>query len=145
MPLNKWDQRFMSVARLAATWSKDQDAQVGAVIVDSQGQIAGVGYNGFAKMVEDTAERYGDNDTKLAMIVHAEENAVLGAMARARGATIYVTGKPVCARCAGTIIQAGVTRMVADPPRDKTSKWFRPGEIAIQMMKEAGIDFVPSS
>jgi dCMP deaminase len=93
MPLVKWDERFLSVAALAATWSKDPNAQVGAVIVDPQGQIAAVGYNGFPKMVEDTAERYGDVALKLEMVVHAEENAVLGASVRARGASIYVAGQ----------------------------------------------------
>ena len=114
MSLGKWDARFLEVAKLAANWSKDPNAKVGAVIVDAQGQIAGVGYNGFPKMVEDSAERYGDVDTKLEMIVHAEENAVLGASVRARGASIYVFGKPVCARCAGTIIQAGIKRVIAE-------------------------------
>lgn len=113
MALNKWDKRFLKVAKLAAKWSKDPKAKVGAVIVDRRGQIAGVGYNGFPKMVEDSAERYGDVDTKLEMVVHAEENAVLGAAVRARKGTIYVFGKPIYARCAGTIIQSGVTRVVA--------------------------------
>ncbi|WP_210337887.1 hypothetical protein [Bradyrhizobium sp. CCBAU 51765] len=100
MTLTKWDDRFLDVAKLAAQWSKDPNAQVGAVIVDAQGQIAAVGYNGFPKMVEDSAERYADRDTKLEMVVHAEENAILGAGGRARGGWIFVFGKPICARCA---------------------------------------------
>lgn len=145
MALNKWDERFLSVSQVVATWSKDPHAQVGAVIVDTQGHIAGDGYNGFPKMVEDSAERYADTALKLEMIVHAEENAVIGAGARARGGTIYVFGKPVCARCAGAIIQAGVKRVVAEEPRDKSSKWFQTGRIAIEMMREAKIEFVPSN
>jgi len=146
MTLGKWDERFLEVAKLAARWSKDPDAQVGAVIVDSQGQIAGVGYNGFPKMVEETADRYGDKDTKLEMVVHAEENAILGAGSRARGATIYVFGKPVCARCAGSIVQSGISRVVAQPPREGTdSKWDKSGQHACVMMREAGIQFTPTS
>jgi dCMP deaminase len=76
MALDKWDVRFLQVAKLAAEWSKDPNAQVGAVIVDPQGQIAGVGYNGFPKRVEDTAERLSNKKAKNEMIVHAEENAV---------------------------------------------------------------------
>lgn len=146
MSLGKWDARFLEVAKLAANWSKDPNAKVGAVIVDAQGQIAGVGYNGFPKMVEDSAERYGDVDTKLEMIVHAEENAVLGASVRARGASIYVFGKPVCARCAGTIIQAGIKRVIAEEPKTgTTSKWDKSGHIARKMLTEANIEFVPAS
>lgn len=143
MTLGKWDSRFLDVAELAAKWSKDPKAQVGAVIVDAQGQVAGAGYNGFPKMVEDTAERYGDADTKLEMIVHAEENAVLGAGSRARGGSIYVFGKPICARCAGTIIQSGVRRVVAQAPKEGTgSKWDRSGVLARKMLEEADIKFV---
>jgi dCMP deaminase len=146
MPLSRWDSRFLDVARLAANWSKDPNAKVGAVIVDAQGQIAGVGYNGFPKLVEDSAERYGDVDTKLEMVVHAEENAILGAGVRARGGSIYVFGKPVCARCAGTIIQAGVGRVVAQEPQEGTdSKWDKSGQIARKMLDEAKIEFVPAS
>lgn len=145
MTLQKWDGRFLDVAKLAAAWSKDPDAQVGAVVVDAQGQIAGVGYNGFPKMVEDSAERYGDKETKLEMVVHAEENALLGAGVRARGGSIHVFGKPVCARCAGSIIQSGIKRVVAQKPKVGTSsKWDKSGEIGLRMMEEAKIDFVAS-
>jgi dCMP deaminase len=146
MALGKWDARFLEVARLAAGWSKDPKAQVGAVIVDAQGQVAGVGYNGFPKLVEDSAERYGDVDTKLEMVVHAEENAILGAGARARGSSIYVFGKPICARCAGTIIQAGVCRVIAQSPKEGTgSKWDKSGTIARKMLEEANIEFVATA
>jgi dCMP deaminase len=146
MPLDKWDQRFWEVAKLASTWSKDDRAKVGAVVVDAQGQIAGVGYNGFPKLVEDSAERYGDQETKLEMIVHAEENAVLGAGARARGGCIFVFGKPVCARCAGTIIQAGLIKIVAQQPSEGTdSKWDRSGLIGLKMFDEAKVEFMASS
>lgn len=119
---------------------------MGAAVVDRQGQIAGVGYNGFPKLVEDSAERYGDADTKLEMVVHAEENAVLGAGARAREGSIYVFGKPVCARCAGSIIQAGIRRVVAQEPKEGTdSKWDKSGQIACEMLREAGVQFIPIS
>jgi dCMP deaminase len=148
MSLDKWDDRFLEVAAVAAKWSKDRNAQVGAVVVDSQGQIAGVGYNGFPKLVEDTADRYEDQETKLEMVVHAEVNAILGAGVRARGASVYVVGKPVCARCAGSLIQAGVKRVVAaqpEPETDGESKWARYGRIACTMMEEAKVEFVSSN
>ncbi len=142
MPLEKWDQRFLDVAKLAATWSKDPSAHVGAVIVDLQGQVAAMGYNGFPKKVEDSAERYADQENKLEMVVHAEENAVIGAGIRARGGAAYVFGKPVCARCAGALIQAGIKKIIAQRPRDGTnSKWDRSGRIALQMIAEAKIEF----
>ncbi len=130
MALEKWDERFLSVATLAAEWSKDPNAKVGAVVVDTQGQVASVGYNGFPKLVEDSIERLKDGPTKLELIVHAEVNAILGAGVRARGGTMFVFGKPVCARCAGSIIQAGIARVVAAKPQFGTeSKWDKSGQL----------------
>jgi len=101
-----------------------------------------VGYNGFPMGVEDTAERLGNSEIKLELIVHAEQNALIAAGSRAQGATIFVWGKPVCARCAGSIIQAGVKRVVSIDPNsiDAESKWYKTGKFAIQMFNEAGID-----
>jgi dCMP deaminase len=142
MPLDKWDGRFLEVAKLASEWSKE----VGAVIVDAQRQIAAVGYNGFPISVEDSAERLGDKETKNEMIVYAEENTVLAAGIRAKGGTIYVVGKPVCPRCAGTIIQSRIKRVVASTPKEGTdSHWDKVGKIALEMMTEAKIEFVPTS
>ena len=55
--------------------------------------------------------------------------------------TIYVWGKPVCARCAGAIIQAGIKRVVALSPDSVSleSKWHKTGKLSIEMFKETGI------
>jgi dCMP deaminase len=89
--------------------------------------------------VEDSGERLENQDVKLEFVVHAEINAIIAAGERANGATIYVWGKPICARCAGPIIQAGIKRVVALAPGDSDSKWDISGKTAQQMFKEAGI------
>ena len=33
---SKWDKRFMGLAKMAATWSKDRSTGVGAVIVNDK-------------------------------------------------------------------------------------------------------------
>ena len=43
--LNKWDKRFLEMAKLVASWSKDPSTQVGAVAVRNRTVIA-QGYNG---------------------------------------------------------------------------------------------------
>jgi len=145
MTLAKWDVRFLDIAKVASEWSKDPRAKVGAVVVDTQGQVAGVGYNGFPKLVEDSAERLENSEVKLELVVHAEMNAILGAGQRARGGTIYVHGKPICARCAGSIIQSGITRIVSTAPKEGTeSKWDASGRLAFQMFEEAKIEVVVS-
>jgi dCMP deaminase len=89
--------------------------------------------------VEDSAERLTDKTTKLEFVVHAEVNALIAAGSRAEGSTVYVWGKPICARCAGPIIQAGVKRIVALAPGDTDDSWDKSGKFAHQMFLEAGI------
>ncbi len=115
---------------------------MGAVIVRNN-RVVATGFNGLPSEVLDTEERLEDQDLKLVMTVHAEENALIVAGRDAEGATIYVHGKPVCCRCAGSIIQAGIKRVVAMPPEklDPDSKWYPPSIIAREMFGEADVTF----
>ena len=138
-PMQKWDVRFCELARYISEWSKDPNAKVGAVVFSKKGGNISIGYNGFPMGVEDSAERLTDKDIKLELVVHAEVNAILSAGARAEGSTIYVWGKPICARCAGPIIQADVKRVVALEPGNSPSQWDKSGQTAHKMFLEAGI------
>ena len=138
-PMNKWDKRFCELARYISKWSKDPNAKVGAVLFSRKGGNISIGYNGFPMGVEDSAERLTDKVIKLELVVHAEVNALIAAGSRAEGSTIYVWGKPICARCAGPIIQAGVKRIVALAPGNTESQWDKSGKSAHEMFLEAGI------
>ncbi|WP_318432899.1 deoxycytidylate deaminase [Photobacterium leiognathi] len=138
--LNKWDERFCRLAEHVSVWSKDK-TKVGAVLFSQKGGDITIGYNGFPMGVEDSVDRLMDTETKLEFVVHAEVNAIIAAGSRARGATLYVWGKPICSRCAGPIIQAGIKKVVSPKPSLNTeSKWDKSGQIAEQMFKEAGIE-----
>lgn len=141
IPMDKWDRRFCELARHVSEWSKDPKAKVGAVLYAKKGGSISIGYNGFPMGVEDSADRLKDSETKLELVVHAEINAIIAAGSRAVGSTLYVWGKPICARCAGPIIQSGVKRIVALNPKAENgnSKWKKSGELAHEMFKEAGI------
>lgn len=145
-PNLKWDQRYMDLAKQVSEWSKDTNSKVGAVLLDEETWPIALGYNGFPAGVEDSAERLQDKELKLNMVVHAEQNALLCAGARARNGIIYVCGKPVCPRCAVLIIQAGIRKVVGirpEPDRDDDSKWHREGLISLAMFAEAKVDFCP--
>lgn len=89
-------------------------ARVGAVVVDSQGNIAGTGFYTFDG------------------IKHAEIIALEQAGPRARGATIYLTLEPHCHQgrtppCTDALIAAGIKRVVAamaDPNPKVSGKGF---------------------
>lgn len=142
--MDKWDARFCELAHFVSQWSKDPSAQVGAVVFARRGGDVTIGYNGLPMGVEDTVDRLANKETKLELIVHAEQNALIAAGARAQGATIYVWGKPVCARCAGLMIQAGIKRVVALDPSlsDPNSRWTKLGKLSDEMFLEAGVETV---
>lgn len=110
-----WDECFILMAELIAERSKDPSTQAGAVIVNRQKIIIGLGYNGFPRGVSDDDlpwEREGSFlETKYAYVVHAEENAVYNSNTQTKGCAIYTTLFP-CNECAKTIIQNGISEVV---------------------------------
>lgn len=136
----KWIRRYLHLAKIVASWSKDPSTQVGAVIVGDKGQIISQGYNGFPRGVLDHKRRYDDRPTKYKYVVHAEMNAILNALYNGSsvvGATLYVHALPVCNECAKAIIQSGIRRVVMDTPINE--RWQESWEITRTMFHEAGI------
>ena len=114
----KWDMRFMEMARMVAKWSKDPSTQAGAVIVDRDRRVISVGYNGFAAGIEDTDERYADRyGTKYKMVIHCETNAILFAdRYQLKSACLYTWPFMSCSPCAAKVAQVGITRVVSKEP-----------------------------
>jgi len=137
----KWDFRFLEMAKLISKWSKDPSTKCGAITTDKDRRIISLGYNGFAKGTDDNYKKYEDRDRKIATIVHCEENAILFSdRSLLKGATLYTFPFQPCAKCAGLVINAGITRCVAPVlPKDKEERWGKNIEIASEMFKEAGI------
>lgn len=140
----KWDRRFLELAKHVSQWSKDPSTKVGAVIVNDDRIVVGMGYNGFARGVNDDPERYNDRPTKYKFVVHAELNAVLAAGRQAQGSTIYVYPAfgtpPLCSNCAKAVIQAGVRRVVGYEPTvdsDTVERWREEIAASYTMCHEA--------
>ena len=53
----KWHYRFMEVARLIATWSKDPNTKTGAIVVGPDREIRATGYNGLVRGVNGWSAR----------------------------------------------------------------------------------------
>lgn len=136
--MTKWDARFLALAELVATWSRDPSTKVGAVIVRPDRTVCAVGYNGFPRGVDDADRLLFDRDTKLLRTVHAEMNAILSAHEPVRGTTLYVAPLHPCASCAGAIIQAGIARVVARTAGDP-ERWGVNFAAARSMFEEAGV------
>jgi dCMP deaminase len=137
----EWTQYFIEFARHAAQKSKDPKTKVGCVIVGPDLEIRSTGFNGIPRGVKDLAERL-ERPAKYLWVSHAEENAVAHAArvgVSLRDCTAYITHYP-CARCARTIIQAGVRRVVVST--GTTSMPEDEFDTARQMFHEAGVETV---
>jgi dCMP deaminase len=135
-----WAGRFLDLAAHVATWSKDPSTQVGAVIVRPDKTIASIGFNGFPRGVIDSAHRLDHRETKYALTVHAELNAILAAHENVSGCTLYVVPLHPCSNCAGAIVQAGIRKVVTR--RTDNPRWEDSVLRASTVFDEAGVEVV---
>ena len=129
----KFDQRYLEMARIWAQNSYFQRRQVGALVV-KDGMIISDGYNGTPSGFENVCE--DDNGVTKPYVLHAEANAITK-LARSNnnsdGATIYITASP-CIECAKLIIQSGIKRVVYGEKYRLTD--------GIELLERAGIELV---
>ena len=120
---DKWDHRFMEMARLVSGWASCNRRKVGAVIVKDK-RVMTTGYNGAPAGIRTCVERGeclrqkmgipSGQRHELCYAVHAEQNAIIQAAklgVSIDGATLYCTHQP-CSVCAKMIINAGIRRVV---------------------------------
>jgi len=139
---NKWDLRFLDMAKLVASWSKDPSTQTGAVIVRPNKTVVSVGFNGFPMGMPDTPEMYSNRDEKYSRIVHSEMNAVLFSREPLDGCTLYTWPFLSCDRCCVHMLQAGIDRFVAPRCLDeaKLARWKDAFNRTTKYCSEAGAD-----
>jgi len=138
-----WDIRFLAMAGLVGSWSKDPSTKVGAVIADSCNRNVSVGFNGFPKGVIDDPALYADKEYKHKVIIHAETNAILFAGRELHGCSIYTDPLPTCSVCASLIIQSGICRVVSYDLEEGTKERWRDSFIlAKDMYEQAGVEFI---
>lgn len=161
--MSTWDERFIAMARLVATWSKDPSTKVGCVLIEpSTHAVIGVGFNGFPRGVREEMPvvtgfpnldmKRWDRPQKYQWAEHAERNAIYNAARLGHpteGAWAYVSWDPaesVCADCARALIQAGIKRVIGPSDGvqgrldiDNDGGWRAGCEISAQMFKEADV------
>tara|TARA_Y100000389_G_C17445764_1_gene511497 strand:+ start:602 stop:1081 length:480 start_codon:yes stop_codon:yes gene_type:complete len=138
---NKWDIRYLQLAQEVASWSKDPSTQIGAIAVGNKGQVLSQGYNGFPRGIIDKDAYYLDRETKYKYVVHAEMNVIYNATYNGvslDGATLYVTGLPVCSDCAKGVIQVGIQRVVMKE-QNVPLKWIDSWKTTAGMFEQANI------
>lgn len=132
----KWDLRYMELAHVVATWSKDPSTKVGAVLVRPNNSVASVGFNGFPPGEDDSPALYLDRSYKYEHVVHAEINAIKFHDQPCPGFTLY-TSFPCCPDCVRAACEQGVTRIVIPPlSRGRDQEWTRAWEARMREAAE---------
>ena len=136
-----WDEYYMSMAKVAASKSKDPSTKVGAVLVDDKQRMIIAAFNGFPRGVPDLPELLTERDVKLRLTLHAEDNALLLAQRSVEGGTCYTWPMPPCAQCAARLVQAGITRIVSpEPSFDHRDRWGKDFDLAEWVYQQAGVE-----
>jgi dCMP deaminase len=137
-----WDTRFLSLAALVATWSKDDSRKVGCVIVGPDHDIRAIGFNGFPRGVDDNIPARKERPAKYAWTEHAERNAIYNAArigVPLKGCTAYLPWFP-CMDCARAIAQAGISELVCGQEPDLSDpKWGADFASVPVLLREAGV------
>lgn len=134
----KWDIRFLDLAKLVSTWSKDPSTKIGAVITDRDNKIVSLGYNGFPKKLADD-DRLNDRETKYKIIIHGEMNAILSANRSLDECTLYTYPFMPCPRCTSMIIQTGIKRIVSY--KNTNERWEEEFKLSLSLFKESQIEY----
>ena len=142
--MDKWDKRFMEVARLVAGWSScyQENRQVGAVIAKDK-RILTTGYNGASSGIKSCKEKgvclrrelgiASGTHHEICYATHAEQNAIIQAARMGlsiENATLYCTHQP-CVICAKMIITSGIKRVVYEQGY--------PDKFSMELFAEAGV------
>jgi dCMP deaminase len=143
--VDKWDPRFLEMASLVASWSKDPSTKTGAVITNVNNTVIATGYNGFPYGMSDDPELYANRDEKYSRIIHCEMNAIMraGKLSPDSFYTLYTWPFMSCDRCVVHMLQAGITRFVAPKmPQDKADRWKDIMDKATKYINEVGGELI---
>ena len=142
--MDKWDARFMELARVIANWAScyRPNRKIGCVIVKNK-RIVTTGYNGAPAGIKTCIERgeclreklgiASGTRAEICYAIHAEQNAIIQAAklgSSIEGATLYCTHQP-CVICAKMIVNAGISRVVYEEGY--------PDDFARQIFSESGV------
>ena len=139
--MSHWDKRWMDLAKLVSTWSKDRSTKVGCCIINGRDTVVSIGWNGFPRKINDDVDERHSRPAKYHWTEHAERNAIYNAANKGlatEGCRIYVSWFP-CADCARAIIQAGLIEIIGIEPDWNHHKYAEDFAVVKEMLDEAEI------
>jgi|WetSurMetagenome_2_1015567.scaffolds.fasta_scaffold00090_49 dCMP deaminase len=139
----KWDARFLLMAEMVASWSKDPSTQCGSVLVRPDRTVASVGFNGGPRGTDDSPTILGNRHRKLLRTIHAEANALRMCKEDMWGYRLYVWQPcnigPSCANCAAEAVQAKIGSVVFAPEESSFDDRWRDSYLeGMELYRETG-------
>ena len=141
----RWVEYFRKLAHTVKLKSKDENTQIGAIIVGKDKEIISTGYNSFPRGINDGVKARQERPEKYFWFEHAERNAIYNAArigVSTDGTTMYLNCGIPCADCTRGIINAGIVRIFCERGEHgaKGIKWEESAERSWDMLEEAGVE-----
>ena len=141
----RWVEYFRKLAHTVKLKSKDENTQIGAIIVGKDKEIISTGYNSFPRGINDEIPSRQERPEKYFWFEHAERNAIYNAArigVSTDGTTMYLNCGIPCADCTRGIINAGIVRIFCERGEHgaKGIKWEESAERSWDMLEEAGVE-----
>lgn len=137
-----WDSRFMELANLVGSWSKDNKRKVGCVVVTADNRILSTGYNGLPRQLDGLSVI--PDDMKNIYTIHAEVNCMANLKVQpSEGVTVYVTYPP-CLDCAKMLkANIPIIKLVTNSlDAFSASKWHASMLEAKAFLTDSGVEYV---
>jgi dCMP deaminase len=138
-----WVEYFRNLTHQIKLKSKDQNTQIGAVIVGKDKEIVSTGYNSFPRGLSDNESYRQERPEKYYWFEHAERNAIYNAArigVSTKGCTMYLSCGIPCADCARGIINAGIRKVFVEKvDSTKGPQWEESQERSKEMFREADV------
>lgn len=115
-----FEEMALEIALIASRRSEDPHKKVGACVLDKNGRVLGVGYNGIRKKQIKSDEFWSDRENRRKYIIHAEVNA-LSSVDTSKTYLLAVTLLP-CSSCANFIASHNIERVIYLEDYDKDSQ-----------------------
>jgi len=139
-----WIEYFRTIAHQVKLKSKDNNTQIGAVIVGRDNEILSTGYNSFPRGINDLRTERQERPEKYYWFEHAERNAIYNAArigVSLKDSTMYLTCDMCCTDCTRGIINSGIKKVYLEKGGGaKGQIWNEHAQRSIQLFKEAGVE-----
>lgn len=117
-----FESMAMQIAEAASLRSEDQYKKVGCSIINQEGRLLSIGYNGLQAKQDINDSFWNDREQRRAYVIHAETNA-LSCITRYDNPYLLATTLLPCSSCAINIVSYGIKKVIylEDYDRDQKS------------------------